>query len=74
MLDILYFAKQIVIALIDEYQTYNFLHRDLKPDNILLSKGVIQIIDHGSAYPFETYETNLIAENFKKRMDPQCKI
>lgn len=54
MLDMLNFTEQLVIALITQYLDKGFLHRDIKSGNILLNRRVIQIIDHGSVYPFET--------------------
>ncbi len=58
MLDILNFAEQIVIALINDYLDKGFMHRDIKSGNILLHHGVIQIIDNGSIYLFDSHFKN----------------
>lgn len=53
MLDIVNFSEQLIMALIGQYLDKGFLHRDIKSGNILLSRGIIQIIDNGAVYPFD---------------------
>jgi protein kinase A len=52
-----WYAAQIVLAL--EYlQQQNVAHRDLKPDNIMISNNkYIKIIDFGEAKIVDNYET-----------------
>lgn len=61
LLDVINFGEQLMIGLIGFYLNLDYLHRDVKELNILVSsEGVIQIIDNGSVYQFKKQITNNI--------------
>jgi serine/threonine protein kinase len=59
--DMIVFARQVADAMLTAHQQ-NILHRDLKPDNILVRKEgsnwKVKIIDFGLAFRHQTIETS----------------
>jgi serine/threonine kinase 38 len=67
-----FYIAELVLA-VESIHKMNYVHRDLKPDNILLDKsGHIKLTDFGLCKPFEDgiqFESAMLSENDKSQME-----